>query len=117
MLILSSLLIGAAVAQDAFAVAAMYGSLDRTKRLRAAVLTAGVFALFQTIMPVLGWSIGKVGSDAVAEYDHIIAFGILSFIGIKMKWSIRHRLTSKNAILLVKLGSNTGINAIGESET
>ena len=84
MLILSSVLIGAAVAQDAFAVAAMYGSVDRTKRFRSAVLTAGIFALFQTFMPVLGWSIGKVGSKAVAEYDHIIAFGILSFIGIKM---------------------------------
>ncbi len=84
MLALSSAVMGAAVAQDAFAAAAMYGTRDRTKRMRPVWITAAIFALFQMLMPMLGWSIGKAGSSAVSGFDHIIAFGILSFIGIKM---------------------------------
>ena len=76
--------IGAAVAQDAFAAAALFGALDKTKKLRFAFYVCSCFALFQMIMPLLGWSIGKVGSTAVDSFDHIIAFIILSFIGIKM---------------------------------
>ncbi len=77
-------MIGAALAMDAFAVSVVCGSSDRTRRLRCAVLTAAAFGIFQMIMPILGWSIGKVGSRAVEGFDHIIAFGILVFLGVKM---------------------------------
>lgn len=84
MLVISSLVIGAAVAQDAFAVSAMYGTRDRTKRFFPAFAAAFTFALFQLFMPVLGWSVGQAGSRAVGSLGNIIAFFILSFIGIKM---------------------------------
>lgn len=84
MLIISSAVVGTAVAQDAFAASALYGTKDRTKKMLPVILTSAVFTLFQMFMPVLGWSIGQAGSKTVSEFDHIIAFGILSFIGIKM---------------------------------
>ncbi len=84
MLIISSAVIGIAVAQDAFAVSVLYGTRDRSKRLSYAFLVSAVFAMFQMLMPVLGWSVGKAGSNAVKGIDNILAFGILTFIGIKM---------------------------------
>ncbi len=84
MLAVSAAMIGAALAMDAFAVSFVCGSSDRTKRLRCAVITAAVFGIFQMVMPILGWSVGKVGSRAIEGFDHIIAFGILVFLGIKM---------------------------------
>ena len=80
----SAAIIGAALAMDAFAVSFVCGSSDRTKRLRCAFITAAAFGIFQMIMPILGWSVGKVGSKAIEGFDHIIAFGILVFLGVKM---------------------------------
>lgn len=84
MLAVSAAIIGAALAMDAFAVSFVCGSSDRTKRLRCAFITAAAFGIFQMIMPILGWSVGKVGSKAIEGFDHIIAFGILLFLGVKM---------------------------------
>lgn len=84
MSVVSAAIIGAALAMDAFAVSVVCGSSDRTRRLRCAVITAAVFGIFQMIMPILGWSVGKVGSRAIEGFDHIIAFGILVFLGVKM---------------------------------
>ncbi len=84
MLAVSAAIIGAALAMDAFAVSVVCGSSDRTRRLRCAVITAVAFGIFQMIMPVLGWSVGKVGSRAIEGIDHIVAFGILVFLGVKM---------------------------------
>lgn len=84
MIIISSAVIGIAVAQDAFAVSVLYGTRDRSKKLSYAFLVSAVFAMFQMLMPVLGWSVGKAGSNAVKGIDNILAFGILTFIGIKM---------------------------------
>ncbi len=84
MSLLSVVLIGIALAMDAFAVSMVCGSTGKNGRLRECLTVAFVFALFQTMMPVLGWSIGKAGSRTIESFDHIIAFGVLCFLGIKM---------------------------------
>lgn len=84
MSVISAALIGAALAADAFAVSVVCGSSDGANRKGAAVMTAAAFGIFQTFMPVLGWSIGKVGSTAVTGFENIIAFGVLVFLGTKM---------------------------------
>jgi putative Mn2+ efflux pump MntP len=42
------------------------------------------FGLFQFLMPIAGWSLGRLGLAAVSAVDHWIAFAILTFIGAKM---------------------------------
>jgi len=42
------------------------------------------FGLFQFLMPVAGWSLGRQMADHIQGFDHWVAFGLLSFIGIKM---------------------------------
>lgn len=103
-LIVTSAVIGAALAADAFAVSVVCGAADRTRRYTGALLTAGIFGFFQMLMPVAGWSIGKVGSKAASGFDNIIAFGILVFLGIKMMFDSRDNgIAVKKPFSLVSL--------------
>ena len=88
-MVMVTLLIAAALSADAFAVSVVCGASDRTVRLRTGIFIAGIFGLFQCLMPVLGWSIGTVGSRAIDGFDHIVSFGILIFIGIQMIFDSR----------------------------
>ena len=42
------------------------------------------FGFFQFIMPVIGWSLGITVVEYIQTIDHWVAFGLLSFIGIRM---------------------------------
>ncbi len=82
--IISAAAIGTALAADAMAASFSRGMKNNGNRAYEAFVTASAFGLFQMIMPVLGWSIGKVGSSFISGIDHIIAFIILVLLGIKM---------------------------------
>jgi manganese efflux pump family protein len=84
MSILSMLLIAVGLAMDAFAVSIASGVNIRKLHLRHALWIAGLFGLFQAVMPLLGWLAGHWARDAIEPYDHWIAFGLLAGIGIKM---------------------------------
>ena len=43
-----------------------------------------IMALFQTVMPLIGIFLGLQVSDYISEYDHWLAFGLLSLLGAKM---------------------------------
>lgn len=81
---LSALGLGMALAMDAMAVSVACGMANREHQKNHAVQTAFLFGLFQMAMPILGWSIGKVGGGMIDSFDNIIAFGILVFLGLKM---------------------------------
>ncbi|MCU0857124.1 MAG: manganese efflux pump MntP family protein, partial [Pontiellaceae bacterium] len=42
------------------------------------------FGLFQFIMPIIGWFLGRTIVSLVQKFDHWIAFGLLFIIGAKM---------------------------------
>lgn len=87
--ITAALIIGSALAMDAFAVSVSCGSSDRNKNHKMALITAFSFGLFQMMMPIIGWSVGKVGSSVIEGFDEYIAFGILVFLGAKMIFDSR----------------------------
>lgn len=69
---------------DAFAVSVTNGMCKRGKTLYIAALCGLCFGAFQGIMPSLGYALGSTFSRFVAQYDHIIALVLLSYIGAKM---------------------------------
>lgn len=87
---LSAAAIGVALAMDAVAVSISCGSINRNSTLKFAIIVAFTFGFFQFLMPILGWSVGKVGKNFVEEFDHWIAFIILCILGIKMIYESRH---------------------------
>ncbi|MFZ4740737.1 MAG: manganese efflux pump MntP family protein [Bacteroidales bacterium] len=80
---LELILIAIGLSMDSFAVSLTSGTLKcitYKKGLRIAL----VFALFQAIMPLLGWLLGITFKDMIERIDHWIAFSLLFIIGLKM---------------------------------
>lgn len=75
-----------ALAMDAVAVSLAEGLQLRRPRWRDALLMAGMFGLFQALMPVLGWGLAFWFADEVEAVTPWIAFGLLTLIGGKMIW-------------------------------
>ena len=81
---LSVLVIAIGLSADCFVVA-LSGSISMQRVTPFQVTrTALSFGLFQAMMPVLGWLMGRTVVDAIADYDHWLAFTLLAFIGGKM---------------------------------
>ncbi len=68
---------------DTFAVSVMTGLIARDIRFREATRIALVMGFFQALMPLAGWFIGIQLKPLISDYDHWIAFGLLTAIGIK----------------------------------
>ena len=80
---IAALLLALALAMDAFAVALTQGARFRPGA-RGTIAIAATFGLFQAVMPLIGWGIGAVAFAYVEAVDHWIAFGLLTFLGVRM---------------------------------
>ncbi len=76
--------IAVGLAMDAFAVSITNGAVTRRVTCRFALKLAVCFGLFQSIMPMIGWLIGKTGENLIHAVDHWIALILLCYIGIDM---------------------------------
>lgn len=88
-LILSGLALGVGLAMDASAVSMANGLNDNKMRLKKIFLIAGMFGLFQGLMPLLGYILGHTlyeALDFIEKYHiiPIIALVILFIIGSHM---------------------------------
>lgn len=69
---------------DSFAVSVTSGLSVPHIRFFEAARMAIILAIFQAIMPVLGWLLGSSMKNMLELIDHWIAFGLLSLVGGKM---------------------------------
>jgi manganese efflux pump family protein len=69
---------------DAFSVAVASGVALGKVTPRQTFRLSFHFGLFQFAMPVIGWLIGSAVAGYVRDFDHWIAFGLLSFVGLRM---------------------------------
>lgn len=84
MSIFELLLLGVGLSMDAFAVSICKGLAMEKVTLRKAGLVGLWFGGFQALMPLLGFFLGRQFADAIASFDHWVAFGLLGLIGINM---------------------------------
>lgn len=80
---IEALFLALALAMDAFAVALTQGARFRPSP-RGGLAIALTFGVFQALMPLAGWVIGAVALIYVEAVDHWIAFGLLTFLGVRM---------------------------------
>mgnify|MGYP003559811973 FL=1 len=78
------LLMGVGLAMDAFAVSICKGLGMKKVNKKQAVVIGVFFGGFQTLMPLIGWILGKQFERYITSVDHWIAFILLGFIGGKM---------------------------------
>ncbi len=72
------------LSMDSFAVSVVNGFYIKELTLKKVVLIASSFAVFQTMMPVLGWFAGGTIEAYIRNTDHWIAFCILIYLGVRM---------------------------------
>ncbi|MBB3103198.1 manganese efflux pump MntP [Azomonas macrocytogenes] len=76
-----------AMSTDAFAAAVGKGAALCKPPLKEALRTGIIFGSIETIMPLIGWSLGLVASQYLAQWDHWIAFTLLLCLGVHMIWA------------------------------
>lgn len=97
------LLLGLALAMDAFAVSIAKGMILRTHVVPNAFKIAFFFAFFQGLMPFLGFMFGSIFDERLTAVSHLLSFLILTFLGIQMirsKEECDECLDIKNILIL-----------------
>lgn len=82
-LIIKSLFLGIGVAMDAMAVAMSDGLKYKTLSKKRCFLVSLMFALFQGVMPLIGYFIGFCALNWLIEYTAPLSFFILCILGVK----------------------------------
>ena len=81
---LTYILLGIGLSMDSMAVSVSNGISHGKMKLSTAAKNSFVFAVFQALMPLLGWFAGQSIETMVKRLDHWIAFAILFYLGVKM---------------------------------
>ncbi len=119
----NSILLGVGLAMDAFSVSLANGLNEPKMKVRKLCGIAGVFALFQAIMPLLGWFCVHNLAKLFTSFQGMIpwiALALLSVIGGKMLWEGLHpcededegNCTSLGFCTLIVQGIATSIDAL-----
>lgn len=109
--------IGCALAMDSFAVSVSSSINVKQRYFVHALRLALCFALFQALMPFLGWLLGRGAVDFVREIDHWLAFFLLCLVGGQMIVNARKEEAEGRSVaflkwpLLVSLALATSIDA------
>lgn len=82
--IIQYILLGMALSMDSLIIAMTSGAIIKHHSVCNVLKIAGMLAVMQTILTVLGWLIGSRFASLIAEYDHWIAFAILFSLGAKI---------------------------------
>lgn len=84
---LTSVLLGAGLAMDAFSVSLANGLNEPCMKKHRMCMIAGIFAFFQALMPLLGWLCVRTIAQTFTAFQKLIpwiALVLLCFIGGKM---------------------------------
>ena len=118
--LLNSVLFGIGLAMDAFSVSVANGLRHPGMPVRRCLIIAGVFGVFQTAMPLLGWLCVHTIVETFQAFQPFIpwiALALLVFIGGKMIWEgLRHKESEEKEALrggaLLIQGIATSIDAL-----
>jgi manganese efflux pump family protein len=82
--LIASIIMGLALAMDATAVSLAASTGGYCDNKRAVFRLSFHFGLFQGLMPVIGWLVGGIIEPLIAEFDHWVAAGLLTFVAFNM---------------------------------
>ena len=121
-MLFTTLVTALGLAMDAVAVAIASGLSVKTLRWQDALKMALFFGIFQALMPMGGYFVGALFANALAAFDHWIAFVLLGALGIKMilesKNAAEERVVSpfrNNKLLILSIATSLDAFAVGIS--
>jgi putative Mn2+ efflux pump MntP len=116
--LITIIMIAIGLAMDAFAVSVVSGSAYKQLKIKHAFRIAVFFGGFQAFMPLIGSLAGLSVREYIANYDHWIAFGLLSAVGAKMIYEsfkiapANELFNPSNMLVLLVLSIATSIDAL-----
>lgn len=81
---ISILIIAIGLTMDSLAICVCQAMSRKQFTLFGSLKIALIFALFQALMPLIGYYLGYGFNDLIGNYDHWLAFIILFLVGLKM---------------------------------
>ena len=119
-LVLNSILLGAGLAMDAFSVSMADGLYEREMKGSRMMLIAGTFAVFQTLMPLIGYILVRTAVGFITgfqKYVPYIALLLLLFLGVRMlvkgiRGAAGEEYRPITAAILLTQGLATSIDAL-----
>ena len=96
----NSVLLGIGLAMDAFSVSLADGLHETNMKPRKMSIIAGMFALFQALMPLTGWFFVHTIVQYFQAFEKFIpwiALGLLSYIGVQMLLEAREEDDEEHA--------------------
>ena len=115
------ILLGFGLSMDAFAVAVCKGLSSEKFSIKNALIVGAWFGIFQALMPLIGYLLGWLIADFIREFDHWIAFILLSFIGGKMIYEAIKGEEKNDAsvafLVMLPLAIGTSIDAMAAGIT
>ena len=81
---LELLLLAVGLSMDAFAVSICKGLSVKKATIGQGAVCGAWFGGFQALMPLVGYLLASIFAEAIAAFDHWVAFGLLAIIGINM---------------------------------
>jgi putative Mn2+ efflux pump MntP len=112
------ILIAIGLSIDSFAVSVSCGLILNEISFRKALRIAFSLSVFQAVMPLIGWKIGKEIAFLIKDFDHWVAFGLLFIIGAKMlidsfkSEELDKKMNPLNFKVLMGLSIATSIDAL-----
>lgn len=82
--ILEIIIVSLSLSMDSFATAICKGMEIKKGIFIKALIISLWFAIFQTLMPILGFFLGNLFTNTLFDIDHYLSLIILSFLGINM---------------------------------
>lgn len=119
MSIINIILIGVGLSVDALTVSFTAGVCNKNINITKSIKIALAFAIFQMLMPVVGWFLGDIFASKLQVLDHWVAFSLLSIIGIKMiidsfkKDKECPNFSSNKVLILLAIATSIDALAIG----
>ncbi len=80
----ATLLLAFGMSMDAFAASMGKGATLHKPKFSEALRTGFIFGAIETLTPLIGWGLGMLASQFVLEWNHWIAFILLTFLGGRM---------------------------------
>jgi len=80
----ATLLLAFGMSMDAFAASMGKGATLDKPKFSEALRTGLIFGAIETLTPLIGWGLGMLASQFVLEWNHWIAFILLTFLGGRM---------------------------------
>lgn len=84
MSLLALIILAFAMSMDSFAVALSQGTTLQRPSYWQAIKIGAIFGIVEGITPIIGWIIGHIATQWIAQWDHWIAFILLTGLGLKI---------------------------------